>query len=355
MHVDFDAFYASVEACQNPTLRGRPLIIGADPKEGKGRGVVVSCSYEARKYGVRSAMPISQAYKLCPDATYLRPNFPLYEQVSDRLMTLLRGFSERFEQAGLDEAFLDVTDKVGSYEEAERLGHRIKDVVFENEGLTCSIGVASSKATAKIASDHQKPAGLTVVKREETEEFLSPLPVSAIAGVGKKTSHFLKSKGIKTVRQLQDTPKGILLEWFGRPGLWLWMVAHGIDESEVKERKIKSLSTEQTFEQDISKRTVALEAIEKLSEELAMRAQEANLHFRSVGIKIRFKGFETHTRETTIPNPSNSRATIVKYANALFEEFKDDSREIRLIGIRVSRLSSAEAQVSLEKWVTKIR
>ncbi len=351
LHVDFDAFYASIEKQRNPALKGKPVVVGADPKQGKGRGVVVACSYEAREYGVRSAMPISNAYRICPNAIFLRPDFSLYEEVSIRVMALLKRFADRFEQAGLDEAFLDITRVVGDYEDAGKLAHQIKNEICSKENLTCSIGISSSKSTAKIASDYRKPDGLTLVRPAEVKQFLAPLPVSVIPGVGKKTNELLRSRQIVSIGQLQVIPRIKLVEWLGKGGLWLWDVGNGEERGEVKERALKSLSTEHTYEEDVSDRAVIEQTIELLSAELAKRVKEDRLLFKTVGVKVRFSDFDTYTREITVTNPCNDSATIFRMARTLFEEFKEDEREIRLIGVRVTNLSNIETQASLEQWI----
>jgi DNA polymerase IV (DinB-like DNA polymerase) len=220
-HVDLDAFYVSVEAREEPRLRGMPLVVGADPEGGKGRGVVVACSYEARKYGLRSGMPISQAYRLCPRATYLRPNWGLYERVSEEVMGTLRRFADKFEQASVDEAFLDVSSRARDENSAKRLARLVKASVKERDGLTCSIGVAPNKSAAKIASDRNKPDGLTIVPFDDLKGFLAPLPVSVVPGIGRKTQEFLREKGVETIGQLQLLQGGRLLSWFGKSGVWL--------------------------------------------------------------------------------------------------------------------------------------
>ena len=214
----------------NPKHRGLPVVVGADPEEGKGRGVVVTCSYEARKFGLRSGMPISRAWKLCPTAVYLRPNFELYERVSQEVMETLRGFADAFEQTGIDEAFLDVSGRATGVEEARELALVVKEAVKDLHGLTCSIGIGPNKSTAKIASDMQKPDGLTIVPLDSPAKFLSPLPVSVIPGVGKKTQAFLKERGVETIAQLQDMPGKELMQWFGKTGVWLWGVVHAQEQ-----------------------------------------------------------------------------------------------------------------------------
>jgi len=243
MHLDLDAFYPSVEVQSKPSLKGLPVIVGADPRGGKGRGVVLSASYEARRFGVHSGQPISSAFRRCPQGVFLRPDFHLYGTTSARIMQLLRDSCDKFEQTSIDEAFLDVTRKAADYMEARQLALEIKDRIRQAEGLSCTIGVAHNKSTAKIASDFAKPDGLVVVEPNRVEEFLSPLPVSAITGVGEKTKRFLKGRGIETIGQLQLVSGSDLVKFFGKGGVWLWGVAHGLEQVEVLDnRTVRSLS-----------------------------------------------------------------------------------------------------------------
>jgi len=201
-HLDMDHFYTAVEEREQPALKGKPVIVGADPKEGKGRGVVHTCNYEARRLGVRSGMPISRAWRTCPEAVYLPPNFALYIRVSNEIMNIARKYGYKFERWGIDEAFLDVTSKVRDFAEAEVVAKKLKEEIYEKEKLTCSIGIGSNKLVAKVASDHEKPNGLTVVKEEETKAFLAPLPVRKLLWVGRKTEQRLSVMGIKTISDL---------------------------------------------------------------------------------------------------------------------------------------------------------
>jgi DNA polymerase IV (archaeal DinB-like DNA polymerase) len=337
IHIDLNAFYPSVEIIQNPSLRGKPVVVGADPKGGKGRGVVVSCSYEARRYGVRSGMPISRAFSLCPEAVYLRPNFPLYGRVSKRVMDLLRTYGDKFEQVSIDEAFLDVTERVGgSYDKARELAVSIKADLEAKEGLTSSIGVAPNKSSAKIASEFQKPDGLTVIRPEELRSFLAPLRVSSISGVGKKTEEFLNSIGIKTIGDLQRVPGKSLVKYFGKTGVWLWGVANGLERIDVKERPMRSLSAEHTFDQDVLDKTVVASKMEELARRLHTRVTSSKVEFRVVGIKVRFTHFQTFTRENTLPFFTLNLETMIREGRNLFREFEKNPRKIRLIGIFVA-------------------
>src|SRR5271157_6067870 len=292
-HVDLDAFYVSVESRENPELKGLPVVVGADPVGGKGRGVVVACSYEARRFGLRSGMPISTAYRLCPQAVYIRPNWELYEKASEEVMGTLRQFADAFEQASIDEAFLDVTKRAGNVGEATELAVEVKRKVKERHKLTCSIGVAPNKSSGKIASDRMKPDGLTVVSFDDVEGCLAPLPVGVVPGIGRKTQEFLKEKGIETVGQLQGAPGKQLVSWFGKNGVWLWGVIHGQENTEVRQQELpKSLSVERTFKQDIEDFGKVRDEASDAATELIRRVKQSRLVYKTGGIKIRFAGFE---------------------------------------------------------------
>jgi len=352
LHVDMDAFYASAEARRNPAIAGQPIIVGADPKGGEGRGVVAGCSYEARKFGIHSAQPISRAYKLCPQAVYLRPDYALYEEVSARIMDILRSFSDKLEVMGLDEAFLDVSDKAASFEEATRIANEIKKEVKARERLTCSIGVAPNKAIAKIASDYQKPDGITCVTPDQAPSFLRPLPVSRISGIGKKTTEILGEVGIKTIGDLADFPPGRIVELFGKWGIAMWEIAHGNDETPVVTSwDIKSVSNETTFEQDVEDRNIVIETLGKLARDVHARATEQGFLWRTIGIKLRFEDFTTFTRAKSRNDYTNSLDIVRTYVRTLFREFESDPRKIRLVGVRVSNLRTRDSsQETLLAW-----
>jgi DNA polymerase IV (archaeal DinB-like DNA polymerase) len=345
LHCDLDAFYPSCEIKRNPALADKPLIVGADPKGGHGRGVVMSCSYEARKFGVRSGMPISQAYKLCPQGIYVPPDFELYGETSDLAMEVLRRFADKFEQTSIDEAFLDIGDRCKNYDDATRLAQNLKTDLKQSEGLTVSVGVAPNKSIAKIASDMKKPDGLTVVRPDEVRAFLDPLPVSKISGVGKKTTEYLLNEGIQTIGQLSKVPAKKLTDWFGKGGVWLWGIANGIEETPVEERGLrKSISVEQTFERDIQNKQVVLEALESLVKEVHARLLAEKLFFRTVSIKVRFEGFQTFTRDKTHTGYVDDVDVVREYVHLLFREFEKDRRRIRLVGAKLSDLKPAEGK-----------
>jgi DNA polymerase IV (archaeal DinB-like DNA polymerase) len=343
-----DHFYTAVEEREHPEIKGKPVIVGADPKEGKGRGVVSTSNYEARKSGVRSGMPISQAWRLCPKAVYLPPNFQLYIKVSGEIMALARNYADKFEQWGIDEAFLDVTGKVGGWVEAEALARRIKQEIKEKEGLAASIGVGPNKLVAKVASDFQKPDGLTIVREEEVEKFFDPLPVRKLLWVGRKTETKLKELGVNTIGELAHYDPSSLTSMFGAMGLQMHLMAKGIDRSEVEEREgVKSISHETTFEEDTEDSTVIFQALNALCEEVLKEAVDQHLLFKTVTIKIRYQHFETHTRSKTLPFLTNRLHDLQKTANGLlFTNLRKD-RKVRLIGVRVSSLVSGEKQKTL--------
>ncbi len=348
IHVDMDHFFTAVEEREHPEFKGKPVIVGADPKEGKGRGVVSTCNYKSRKFGVGSGMPISRAWKLCPEAIYLPVNYELYTKVSNEIMDMLRKYADKFEQWGIDEAFLDVTSKVKGYAEAEALARQIKNEIYEKERLTCSIGIGSNKLVAKIASDFQKPDGLTIVKKENAEKFLAPLPVRKLLWVGRKTEQKLKAMGIKTVGDLARYDPTMLAEAFGVMGTQLYLMARGIDKSEVQERsEVKSISRDVTFEEDTDDFDAVLNTLDRLSEKVHKDVLEQNLCFKTVTVKVRYENFETHTHSKTLPFITNRLQDLEKTARGLVQDYFKPYRKIRLVGVRVSNFVSAEKQKKL--------
>lgn len=348
LHLDMDHFFTAVEGREKPELKGRPVIVGADPKEGKGRGVVYTCNYEAREFGVRSAMPISRAWKLCPGAVYLPPNYELYTKVSNEIMCILRKHACKFEQWGIDEAFLDVTPRIRDYAKAEDLAQQIKDEIYERQRLTCSIGIGPNKLVAKIASDHRKPNGLTIVREQEVEAFLAPLPVRKLLWVGRKTEQKLATMGIKTIGDLAHYDPAILAEGFGVAGTQFYLMSHGIDKSEVEERsQTKSVSRDITFEEDTSNFEFVLSILDELSTEIIKDIQAYGYYFRTITFKVRYENFETHTRSKTLPVITNSLQDLRKTARELMQYYLRQDRKIRLIGLRVSNLASVKEQKTL--------
>jgi Nucleotidyltransferase/DNA polymerase involved in DNA repair len=332
-----DSFFASVEVNENPSLRGLPVVVGADPKGGIGRGVVSTASYEARRCGIHSGMPISRAYRLCPNAVFLPVNFPRYIHASERIMRIARAYGEDLEPVSIDEAYLDVT-AAGSYDAASRLGVRMKEEIRNKEHLTCSVGIGPSRVVAKIASDMQKPDGLTVVPPERVEAFFRPLPVRNLPGIGRKTERALSSQGITTIGQLADSDVQILRSWFGMWGVYLQTLAHGQDIDGMRTgSNMRSIGREITFETDTDRISVLETTMDALSLEVYRALVEEGYLFRTLSIKVRDARFQTHTRSRTLDHPLTDHSTIQKLSRELLQEFLD-GRKIRLLGLRLSHL-----------------
>jgi DNA polymerase IV (DinB-like DNA polymerase) len=343
MHVDLNAFFAAVEERERPELKGKPVVIGAAVKEGQGRGIVNTANYFARQFGIRSGMPVSEAYKLCPDAAFLKPSFEKYETVSENVMSILKNYADKFEQGGIDEAYLDVTSC--GFDGAANVAHLIKEKIFESEGITCSIGIAPNKLIAKMASDYKKPDGLTVVKEEDIKKFLFPLPVEKLLGVGRKTKTKMEDMEIKTIGDLANYRIQKLEEMFGIVGFYFHQVANGIDDSEVaaySERK--SFGRETTFERDVDDDERILKTAEALAEQVIEDSK--GFSFRTITVKVRYENFETHTLSKTLSTITNSSENLKFFSKQLLIPYIGKNR-IRLIGVRVSNLFSMERQKTL--------
>ncbi len=362
VHIDMDAFFAAVEERYNPRFRGRPVVIGADPKGGQGRGVVSTANYAARKYGIKSAMPISRAWRLAqaatrkgePETVFLRGNYALYSEVSRRIMTLLARSADAFEEASIDEAYLDVSS-LGSFEAAVEYARALKAEILNREGLTCSVGMGPNKLVAKIASDFKKPDGLTVVRPDEVQHFLDPLPVRVIPGVGPKTEMFLRQHGIRTVGELRRIDETTLGAWFGRWGGVLARKARGVsDEVVSNEWEPKSIGEQETFERDTLQAAFILERARELAQGIFHRfLGEGFRSFRTVTITVRFADFATRTRSHTAKTPLTSEEALQGGMLRLLLPFLDarenpEKKLIRLIGVRVEKLSRAEPALPLK-------
>lgn len=348
MHIDMDYFYAAVEERKNPSLKGKPVVVGADPKKGKGRGVVSTCNYEARKFKIGSGMPISKAYKLCQDCIFLPVNMELYVGVSAKIMEKLRSYADKSEQVSIDEIFLDVSNRVKDLNEAELLAKKIKKDLYEQEKLTCSIGIAPNKLVAKIASDFEKPDGLTVVKPDKVIGFLAPLDVRKLGGVGPKTEQALKEIGIKTIGEISRTKQDRLIEEFGSFGHELHLMSKGIDESEVEEiLEIKSIGRQTTFQEDTKNKKHIFDTTDKLAEETHAELKTEKLFYKTVTVTVRFEDFDTHTSAKTIKVATESLEAMKNMAKELIIPYLKDRRKVRLVGVRVSKLSEKEAQKQL--------
>jgi DNA polymerase IV (DinB-like DNA polymerase) len=354
LHVDMDSFFSAIEVRENPELQGLPVIVGGRirtneegaPEESKRnlRGVVSTCSYEARAYGIHSAMALAKAYELCPDAKFLPVNMALYQRISAEIMRILRRYTDKFEQVSIDEAYLDISTKVHDWNEARAYAQLIKREILEKEGLTCSIGVAPNKTIAKIASDFVKPDGLSVVEQEKVREFLGPLPVKKIPGVGPKTEKILKQMEIESVEHLARCDVQKLVVLFGKYGWRLHLVAHGIDDSEVEEkRERKSLSRERTLDEHTRDGEIITRYIDVLAEEVHEKLVSEGVVFKTVGIKVKFDDFSVRTRAKTLTSFHSDLASLKKTAKELMSVFvgeKGKEKKVRLVGVRVAQLSA---------------
>ncbi len=350
VHVDMDAFFAAVEQLMNPALRGKPIIVGADPRGGKGRGVVSTASYEARRYGVHSAMPISRAYALCPHGIYLRPNGKAYTQYSKKIMEILQQFSPQLEQLSIDEAFLDVTHSIHLWPSITALGEAIKQKIKDETELTASVGIAPSKAVAKIASDFQKPDGLTIVPPHKVLEFLGALPIHKLWGVGKKTLQQLQALGVQTVSQLREFPLEVLQARFGKAGVHLYAMARGEDDRPVDNtEEIKSISNEHTFDVDVADEEILVDTLMVLAEKVAHRLRQNGIRGKTVHLKLRYFDFRTLTRSRTLPIYTTLTSEIFSVVKELLENNWDHQTPVRLLGVGVSHLAS-ENQIQLSIW-----
>jgi len=336
VHIDMDAFFASVEKLDNPDLKDKPVIVGGLGK----RGVVATASYEARRYGIKSAMPILKARKLCPDGIYLPPRFERYREISKKIQQILLSYTPKIEPISLDEAFLDLTETVDSFDLAVAKAAKIQIEIKEKLGLTCSVGVAPNKFLAKLASDMRKPNGFTVIRKEEIEDVLRDLPISRMWGVGRITEKKLNDMGVKTIGELKKIPKSRLKDAFGKQGENLYRLARGIDESPVEPyHPVKSISQEMTFDEDIKNPEKIKLYIARLSEEVGEALRKRGLRARTVKIKVRFSDFTTITRQLSFDIPTSSTGMIRSLARKLFEEKVAGNKKVRLIGVGVSNLT----------------
>lgn len=349
LHIDLDAFFCAVEELRDPSLKRKPFAVGGRPDQ---RGVVASCSYAARKFGVRSAMPMAQAVKICPQLLIIRGHYRDYSEASSRIMDYLRQHTDQVEQISIDEAFMDVTNLANSNEEFAR---SIQDHINSEFGLPCSIGIAANKLVAKMATNQgkiaqgftdQPPNAIYIVPAGEEEKFLSLLTIDALWGVGPKTAEKLKEMGINTVGQLASYPEDELQKRFGKWGYALVQRAKGIDDRSISLKHVaKSISQETTFAKDIRDESELIETISKLSHRISKRMSKKYVQGTTIKIKLRRSDFSTVTRQVTLSQPTNEANTITSTAILLFKKEWKLGESIRLIGVGVSGL--APEQLSL--------
>jgi DNA polymerase IV (DinB-like DNA polymerase) len=364
-HVDMDAFYAAVEERHHPELRGRPVVVGADPKEGKGRGVVTAANYAARKCGIRSALPISRAWRLAEvarkrgeaETVFVRGDRSLYREVSDRIMAIIARGADAFEEASIDEAYVDLSS-LGDMEGAEGHVRGLKAEILAQEGLTCSVGIGPNKLVAKIASDFRKPDGVTVVRPDDVQTFLDPLRIRVIPGIGPKTEASLHGKGIKTIADLRGVELAELTTWFGKWGRDLWQKARGMSEDPVSNQwERKSVGEQETFEEDTLDAAFLLERARLLAGEVHRRfVAEGFEAFRTVTVTVRFAAFVTRSRSHTGTQPFRREEELQGEVRRLLEPFFDarenpKGKKIRLLGVRVEKLLREDGRSAAQRAI----
>lgn len=345
IHLDLDAFFVAVERLENPALEGVPVIVGGRPEF---RGVVSSASYEARRYGVRSAMPTSLALRLCPEAVLVTGSHGRYGEMSRRVMAILACYTPLLEQVSIDEAFLDVTGTEAHYGPPGDLAVAIQVRIDEELRLSCSLGVATNKLVAKVASDSRKPHGITVVAPGAAAAFLAPLPVRRLWGVGEVTAKRLALMGVETIGDLALQDRSLLQARFGSGGEALWRAARGEDDSPVvPEHDAKSISREETFAQDLRDPTVLHRELLRLVDAVGERLRRHGLVAKTVAIKLRYADFTTLTRQETLQERTDAGPVILETARRLFDATWDRTQAVRLVGVGVAGLGSPATQLRL--------
>ncbi len=362
-HVDMDAFYASVEQYDDPSLKGQPVVVGGSGP----RGVVAAASYEVRKYGVRSAMPMRRALTLCPSAICIRPRFDRYKEVSREIFDIFREFTPLVEGLSLDEAFLDLTDSLKLFGQPLDIGAEIKRRIHERIGLTASVGMAPNKLVAKIASELDKPDGLRLVEPEQVAATLAPLPVRTLPGIGPRTAELLVGHGVQTLADLRTAPEAVLQPIFGRFATRMRQKADGIDDRPVSvDSEYKSISSEETFDEDISNLQTLSAYLLKLTDQTTTRLRKNELLAGSVYVKLRTADFKTHTRQKSFSPPGQNTQQLYSMARELLETWYqvNPSAALRLLGVGVASLvpvgqlslfAGAETSDDVEQAIDEVR
>lgn len=337
IHIDMDAFYAAVEQRDKPELRGKPVIVGGSPN---GRGVVSTASYEARKFGVHSAMPSSQAARLCPNGIFVRTRFDAYKEVSRQIREIFYDYTDLVEPLSLDEAYLDVTENHKGIPSATLIAREIKQRIKEETHLTASAGVAHNKFLAKVASDYDKPDGLTIIPPDKAEAFLEELDIKQFFGVGKATQKKMHAVGIKTGADLKEWSEIDLVKAFGKSGRYYYRIVRGIDNRMVKPNRIrKSYGKERTFSEDIGDLEWIHNFLDELSQTVSEGMKKINAAGKTITLKVRYKNFDTITRSHSFPHYTNRYADISDTCRELLKQTEIPEREVRLLGITLSNLN----------------
>jgi len=337
-----DCFYAAVHMRDDPELRGRPVVIGGSPE---GRGVVAAASYEARAFGIRSAIPAARARRMCPTAVFLRPDFSRYRRESQEIFSIFRQFTEVVQPVSIDEAYLDVSDVWRGYGSATALAEALRSRVFGERGLTVSVGVGPNRLVAKIASDHDKPDGLTVISPRRVQRFLDPLPTRKLPGVGPVTEKKLAGKGFETISDLRQESRPRLEGLLGSYGAALYRYCRGIDERPVRvERERKSLSSENTFARDLTSVDEMRAEVDRLAQGVAASLGKRELSAGTVTIKVRYSDFKTVTRSLTLLAPTSEAEVLCATAQVLLDKTDAGRRPVRLLGVGCSNLSTVSIE-----------
>jgi len=364
LHIDMDYFFAQIEERENPQFKGKSIVVGADPKEGKGRGVVSTASYEARKYGIHSAMPISKAYQLCPKAIFLPVNMELYQKVSEEIMEIVKKYLPRsipsesegllrgspaFEQVSLDEAYLDLSF-LKSYSKTEALATKLKNEILEKEKLTATIGIGPNKLIAKMAAEKAKPNGLLIIKPNQVKSFLEPLDIEDLPGIGPKTGEKLRviginphtksfGVGVNKIKELKKLSKEKLAEMFGVVGEAIYERARGIDEEPVSsEEIIKSIGKQITFEKDTRDSEIIFENFEQMIKEVHQELLKNNFSFRTITVICRYRGFETHTKSKTLNPVRGSKDKEKKQDKQTSNGVKEPTQDLEILKSEAKKL-----------------
>ena len=361
MHIDMDAFFASVEQYRNhPKLVGQPVCVGHDPKKGTGRGVVRAASYEARAKGIHSGMPVSQAYRLCPEAVFVNGTFESYTIASGEFMEILREFADggRVRRASIDEAYIDVSEGAQLYNGPRELAQEIQEEIRLRTSLPCSIGIAPNMSIAKVATGMNKPRGITIVGPDpvDVEKFLEPLAVDALNGVGKKTAEHLQNFGIETLGQIQRMSIPELWPAMGRGSVWLHRRARGIDDRPIIDngpRVRKSISKDRTFMKDIApdQTDYLHDALRKMCTRIGEKLGKKALGFRTVTVKMRYSDYSTIQRSRSIPVESDDPTLLEIVAIEIFDQKRDYNKAIRLVGVKISQLKEVSEQMCLTEFL----
>lgn len=349
IHIDMDAFFAAVEERDNPALKGKPVVIGKDPRETGGRGVVSTCNYEARKYGIHSAMSSKEAYERCPQAIFISGNYEKYRSVGQEIRHIFKRYTDLVEPMSIDEAYLDVTDNKLGIKSAVKIAKLIQHDIWNEVHLTCSAGVSYNKFLAKLASDFEKPHGLTLVLPQDALSFLAALPIETFHGVGKKSVEKLHEMGIYTGQDLLEVPEMTLIDHFGRFGFDLYRKARGISHSPVKPNRIrKSIGSERTYAKLLYQEADIKAEISKNARRVAALLQDHKKLGKTIVLKVRYADFTTLTKRVTLPELTRDAAQIEQVAEFIFDTLPEHTVGIRLLGVTMTNLEDKMADIALD-------